>query len=140
MKKKILFHILTFVLVFGFATLAVAQTGDNTKLQSKSDGDNTHLQSTVDINAKLDNPFTGGSTLDELFKTIINNIVMPIGGVLAVLAFIYSGFMYVTARGNETKVKQANSALLYSAIGTAILLGAWVIANAISTTIRSIHP
>ncbi len=84
---------------------------------------------------KISNPFSGGDTLFALLRTIINDILMPIGGVLAVLAFIYSGFLYVTAQGNETKIKTAHTALLYTAIGTAVLLGSWVLATVICNTI-----
>ena len=74
-------------------------------------------------------------TLFDLLEIVINEIVMPIGGMLAVLAFIYSGFLYVTAQGNESQLKTAHAALLYTAIGTAVLLGAWTIANVIENTI-----
>jgi hypothetical protein len=94
---------------------------------------------------KLENPFrlcSSDGTNCDLFTfitTIINDIVLPLGGMLAVLAFIYSGFLYVTAQGNDTKIKQAHQALLYTAIGTAILLGAWAIANAVEATIRQLQ-
>ncbi len=86
---------------------------------------------------KIENPFKAGvgNSLFALLQTIINDILMPIGGVLAVLAFIYSGFLYVTAQGNETKIKTAHTALLYAAIGTAVLLGSWVLATVICNTI-----
>jgi hypothetical protein len=92
----------------------------------------------VNIPFKIDNPFKYGNSLFELLRAIINNILMPIGGVLAVLAFIYSGFLYVTAQGNMEKIKTAHKALLYTAIGTAVLLGSWVIANAICNTIQQL--
>ena len=87
------------------------------------------------VSVSLPNPFSGGSSLFALMKTIVNNIILPIGGVLAVLAFVYSGFLYVTAQGNESKIKEAHKALLYTAIGTAVLLGSWVLANVICNTI-----
>lgn len=90
------------------------------------------------ISIKLENPFKTGDSLYDLIKAIINNIVLPIGGVLAVLAFIYSGFLYVTAQGDAGKIKTAHQALLYTAIGTAVLLGSWVIASVIENTIRQI--
>ena len=90
----------------------------------------------------LKNPFNCGGvspcTLFTLLEKIINNILLPIGGVLAVLAFIYSGFLYVTAQGNETKLKTAHQALLTTSIGTAILLGSWVIAKVIENTINQL--
>ena len=85
----------------------------------------------VGVSVNLINPFKGGDSLFVLLKTIISDILLPIGGVLAVLAFIYSGFLYVTAQGNESKLATAHKALLYTSIGTAVLLGSWVLANLI---------
>ena len=84
---------------------------------------------------RLSNPFKGGDSLIALLRTIINEILLPIGGVLAVLAFIYSGFKYVTAQGDPKKIESAHRALLYTAIGTALLLGAWMFATVICNTI-----
>lgn len=95
-------------------------------------GTQTNLQSTIP------NPFKTGGTLADLFTVIAEKIILPIGGVLAVLAFIYSGFMFVTARGDEGKIKTARTALLYTAIGTVILLGATVIAKVLDTTVQSL--
>ena len=87
------------------------------------------------ISTNLQNPFGGTTSLFALLKTIVNDVILPIGGVLAVLAFIYSGFLYVMAQGNETKLATAHKSLLYTSIGTAVLLGSWVLANVICTTI-----
>lgn len=92
------------------------------------------------INSQLQNPFrTGANDIPQLFKTIINNIIIPIGAVLAILAFIYAGFLYVTAAGDETKIGKAHKALLYAAVGTAVLLGAGVIAKVIQATINQLQ-
>mgnify|MGYP001577319497 CR=1 FL=1 len=86
----------------------------------------------------IENPFNVGGGLYELLQKVVNDIILPIGGVLAVLAFIFAGFLYVTAQGNETKIKKAHNALLYAAIGTALLLGAWTFANVIRNTVNDI--
>jgi hypothetical protein len=92
------------------------------------------------VKIEIPNPIgRHGDTIPALFRAIVDNIILPIGGVLAVLAFIYSGFLYVTAQGNETKIATAHRALLYTAIGTAILLGAWVISSVIENTINSLR-
>lgn len=90
------------------------------------------------IPIKIENPFKVGDTLYDLVEAIVNKIILPVGGVLCVLAFIYSGFLFVTAQGNETKLGTAKKALLYSAIGTAVLLGSWMIANVIRTTVNQV--
>jgi len=98
-----------------------------------------HLRAVVKLRLvlaiTLDNPFSGGDSLLELLNTIINEIIFPIGGVLAILAFIYAGFKYVTAQGDTTKIEEAHQTLLYVVIGTAILLGARLISEVISGTI-----
>lgn len=93
------------------------------------------------ISAPLENPFRLGTAdnIPQLFETIINNIIIPIGAVLAILAFIYAGFLYVTAAGAEEQIKKAHKALLYAAIGTAVLLGAGVIAQVIRATINQLQ-
>lgn len=77
---------------------------------------------------------SGGCTLNVFLLSILHNIVLPLGGILAVLAFIWVGFMFVTARGNPAKIETARTALLYVAIGTAVLLGAEIIAAVIQNT------
>lgn len=95
------------------------------------------------IQYTLDNPFNCGGvspcTLFTFLEMVISRIILPIGGILAVLAFIYSGFLYVTAQGDAKKITTAHHALLYTAIGTAVLLGAWVIAKVIENTINQLR-
>ena len=92
----------------------------------------------VSVPIVLKNPFAVGDNLYDLVKAIVNKVVLPIGGVVCVLAFIYAGFMYVMAQGKPTKIADANRALLYAAIGTAVLLGSWVIATLIETTVNQL--
>lgn len=91
----------------------------------------------VSIKVEIKNPFKE-STIEGLIKTIIENILMPIGSVVAVLMIMYAGFKYVTAGGDTSKIKEATEALKWSVIGAAILLGAWVISQAISSTIADL--
>ena len=87
----------------------------------------------------LTNPLRPGTNnIYEFIRDVINNIVLPIGGVVVVIFIIYSGFLFVTAQGNDEKLKKAKRNFLYVVIGTAILLGAWVIAVAIENTIAAL--
>lgn len=104
-------------------------------------GTDTEVETgTVDVDINLENPFAIEGDLYDLLEAIVNDIMLPIGGVVVVLAFIYSGWLYVTAQGNETKLGNAHKAFLYTSVGAAILLGSWVIANVIRTTINEILP
>ncbi|MEK7116861.1 MAG: pilin [Patescibacteria group bacterium] len=90
------------------------------------------------INIEIKNPFKQ-DTIEGLIETIVNDILIPIGGVVAVMMIIYAGFMYVTARGDPGKIKTAHDALLWAVIGAAILLGARVISEAIQETIDQLR-
>ena len=128
--KKYLPIILSFIIFCFISTAAVAQVGTN---PGSTGGVNT-------INVTFTNPFRHGNDLYNILQAIVNNIILPIGGVLCVLAFIYTGFKYVIARGEPGKIKDAHQALLFTAVGTALLLGAWTIANVVRTTITSLVP
>ena len=52
---------------------------------------------------------------------------------------VYAGFLFVTARGNETQLGTAKKAFLGAVIGTAIIMGVWVIAKAIVGTVNAIR-
>ena len=86
---------------------------------------------------KLENPINIDNIVDFLKKLI--DIAIMIGIPIAVLFIIYAGFLFVTAQGNPVKLAAARKALLAAIIGTAILLGAWVIATAIKGTIDAIR-
>ncbi len=101
-------------------------------------GSGTTGNNKVSIN--IPNPFSKkiGNSLFGLVKAIVDNIILPVGGVLCVLAFIFAGFKYVMAQGKPADIEAANRTLLYAAIGTAVLLGAWVLANAVCKTVELI--
>lgn len=146
MKKTFLASIIPLLVFFIIGGgLAFAQFDDTGSADTGSDdtGSGYSGDGSPDGGPIIVNPFNcGGVTPCNIFtllKAIIDRIILPIGGVLAVLAFIYSGFLYVTAQGNDTKLAKAHRALLYTVIGTAVLLGSWVIANVIENTINSLR-
>ena len=126
MKKTLLSPLLSLLIFFSLTVLVYAQP---------TSGGNPPTSGGNPIQFSLDNPFGANKSLFTLMKAIVDNIILPIGGVLAVLAFIYSGFLYVTAQGDESKIKTAHKSLLYTSIGTAVLLGSWLLANLICETI-----
>lgn len=127
--KKRLIPIISFLIIF-VLNVGILNAADGGGANPPVQGSGSNP-----ISIMLVNPFRLGGNLFTLVKAIINNIVLPIGGMVAVLAFIYSGFLYVSSQGNDTKIKAAHQALLNTALGTAILMGAWAIANVIENTI-----
>ena len=86
---------------------------------------------------KICNPLQTTSTIPVLIHNVLI-AALQIGIPIVALAIIYSGFLFVFARGNSEKLTKAKDTLLYTLIGAAILLGAWAIALMIQSTITSL--
>ena len=83
--------------------------------------------------------------LSEPFKTSVPcliqgilEIIVNIGSVILVVFIVWTGLMFVMARGNEAKLTSAKEALFYTLIGAAIVLGAFVISKAVEQTVRQL--
>lgn len=99
-------------------------------------GSDSGFINTPGATAKVQNPISTDN-LNDFIKKILE-AVLKIGIPLVALAIIYSGFLFVFARGNSEKLKTAKNALLYSVIGAVILLGAWALAKVIADTVREL--
>jgi hypothetical protein len=85
---------------------------------------------------KICNPITA-TTVQGVIKFALE-AALKVGLPVVALALIYSGFLFVFARGNPEGITKAKDTLLYTLIGAAILLGAWSIAKLINATVISI--
>ncbi|MDP3726545.1 MAG: pilin [bacterium] len=83
---------------------------------------------------KLVNP-VGFASLGALIAAILD-IIVQIAVPIAALFLIYSGFLFVTAQGDETKLGTAKSIFLWTMVGIAVLLGAKILAEVIEGTIN----
>lgn len=93
----------------------------------------------VVVETTIDNPLGSGNLEDiPSFIEAIIKIVLEVGIPIVTLAIIYSGFLFVQARGNPTELERAKKTLMYTLIGAALLLGAWVLAEAIGATVDDI--
>lgn len=147
MKKVI--SVLTLALLLGssltpvvFAQTNQGTTGNNTN--QGTTGNNTN-QGTIDNRnnpsnkIELKNPLRGGANdLYSFIKLVVDNVIIPVGGVVAVLYIMYSGFRMVIAQGNEKEIGEARKGFFWAVIGTVVLLGAWAISTGIQATIEQI--
>ena len=96
------------------------------------------LAAPVVVFAQLKNPLKGDITtiagFTEAFLRAVTFILFPI----AVLFIVYSGFLFVFARGDIEMLKKAKINFLWTVIGVALLLGAWALAVLIQGTIDPI--
>lgn len=86
-------------------------------------------------NGTLNNPLKVHS-IQELLASILN-IVVIIATPIVVFFIIYSGFLYVTAKGDASKVKEATQSLTYSVIGGILILGAFAIAQIVKNLVSA---
>ena len=82
---------------------------------------------------KLINPIKGTAakpegTLDV--KIIAGNAIKQFTGILgslALLMFVYGGFLWLTSAGNSDQVKKGTGAMLWSGIGIVIIFSSYAI-------------
>lgn len=89
-----------------------------------------------DGSSVLCNPLASDS-----FSSLVKNIsrlAIEIGIPIAAIFIIYSGLKFVLARGDVKKLDEAKTGLLWAIIGTAILVGAWVITEVLKSTVESL--
>ncbi len=78
------------------------------------------------------------NTIQELIAAVLN-LIVTLGTPLLVLAFVYVGFLFVHARGNEQELSKAKQAFFWTVIGAALVLGAFVISEVIQNTISQLQ-
>lgn len=67
-------------------------------------------------------------TLPELIGNIIA-VLLSVLGIIFIVLVVYAGFLYLTAGGEDTKVKKAKTLLSQSIIGLIIIVAAYAIAK-----------
>jgi hypothetical protein len=65
---------------------------------------------------------------------ILNSLIYIIFPII-VLMIVYTGFLFVAAQGNESKLSEARRALLWTVVGGLVVLGSVALALAIEATI-----
>lgn len=60
-------------------------------------------------------------SIGAIASKVIDTMLL-VGGILAVIYFIYSGILYLTAAGNPDAAKKGQQGLLYGAIGIAVIV------------------
>jgi hypothetical protein len=88
------------------------------------------------LSYRLKNPLTGFPTIQDLFLGILD-VIIVIATPIVVIFIIFAGFKYVTAKGNPSKIQEANNALMYAIIGGILIIGARAIALIIKNLVNS---
>lgn len=75
------------------------------------------------------------------FCGLVQNLLqaaLAIGIPIAVLFIVYAGFKFVLAQGNPEKLKEARNNFMWTVIGIAIFLGAWLLASVVANTVNAL--
>lgn len=79
----------------------------------------------------LQNPLgqttTFGAVVEKLAQAI-TTIGIPVAGIF----IIYSGFLFVSARGSDEQLNKAKTTFFWTVVGTILIVGAWAIARALN--------
>ncbi len=86
--------------------------------------------------AKLLNPLKVDSI--EGFLIAIIDIILIFALPIVILFIMYAGFLYVTARGDTSKISTAHTALTWAIIGGVIVFGAKLIIELIKGTVGAL--
>ncbi len=68
----------------------------------------------------------------ENFIRSIIKVVAGLAGLVATGFFVVGGFGYITSSGNPEKLDKSKQTLIWSAIGLAIVIAAFVISNIVT--------
>ena len=69
-------------------------------------------------------------------QDFIRNVIKVIAGLAGLVAtgfFVAGGFTYITSSGNPEQLDKAKRTLTWSAIGLAIVIGAFILAQIVTT-------
>jgi hypothetical protein len=75
-----------------------------------------------------------GQDLPQIIGRIIN-VVLGFIGILLLVYILYAGFLWMTAGGNEDKVKEAKTMIKNAIIGLVIVIAAFAISNFVLNSI-----
>ena len=82
-------------------------------------------------------PDCGINTIPKFIKATLD-LAVKVGIPVASIFLIFAGFQFLTAQGDEGKLRKAKSGFFWTSIGFGVLLGAWLFATAVLGTITSI--
>lgn len=74
---------------------------------------------------RLQNPL-GTISIPDLIGRIVNAL-LGISGALALLMFVWGGFLWLVSAGNESRVKQGKQTLTWATIGLVVIFSSYTL-------------
>lgn len=126
-----------YIVSIAFVLALLSASGSALAVVETDPGDVHESEVGVPKTIEIHNPIMAGN-IQQLFEALID-IVLVFAVPIVVFFIIYAGFLYVTARGNESVIEQAHKALLFALIGGILILGARVLITVVQGTVDSIR-
>jgi hypothetical protein len=73
-----------------------------------------------------------GGTVSGIIVSLMNWLLILVG-VVAVIAFLIAGILYLTSAGDDNKMEKAKGAMIASIIGIIVALSGYIALQAITT-------
>jgi hypothetical protein len=128
-----------------FDTVETTSSTSKPPVEVKANADTTKPSVSTDSSSKgnvvqknsfkIENPLKV-NTISDLVQEAIK-IASYVAIILAVLALVYVGFLFVMARGNTDKMTEYKTWLQYILIGVAIIIGARLIVSVVINTLEA---
>ncbi|MBI5794433.1 hypothetical protein HZA87_05155 [Candidatus Uhrbacteria bacterium] len=116
-KRLLSFGFTLFVLLSGFTNLALA-------------ADDSTQTATATISTGLKSAAEGAYSNDLTLTEFIGNLIQVLltaTGILFLVLTVWAGVIYMTAAGDDTKIKKAKGMLVSSLIGLVIIIAAYAL-------------
>jgi|SRR3989338_11028979 len=78
----------------------------------------------------------GDNSFQGIIMFIIQNIFLPIVGLVSILFIIIGGFQYITSRGNEEQAEASKKTLTNAIIGLVIVILSYIIVVVVINALR----
>lgn len=79
--------------------------------------------------AELANPL-GETNINIIIGNVIRAI-LGFSGVIALLMFVWGGFLWMTSAGNQDRIKKGKDTLIWATIGLVVLFSAYALVGAL---------
>lgn len=73
----------------------------------------------------------GSRTIGGLIKSILD-ILLTLGGIVAILFIVIGGYQYVTSRGSESQAKEGRQTITYAIMGLVAILLAYMLVTVVT--------
>lgn len=122
----------------GKVTPKVAPVVSDQKTGTVTETGTGSSQNGLSINLEFKNPLHRTASDIPSFVAVVLKAVAKLLFPVVVIMILYSGFLFVIARGNIEKIGEAKKALTYAIVGAAIVLGAYGLAQLVQGILVSI--